>query len=154
MFKKLHINIPFLEALEQMSSYEKLRKKILSHKKGFKHDETMIRNKKCNTILQNKLPPKLKNLESFTILCVIGDVWFSKALCDLGVNINLMPLSIFKKLRVGELKPTIISLQLEDRSIKHSRDIIEDMLVKVHNFIFSVDFIVPDMSYAFLGDIS
>ena len=56
-----------------------------------------------------------------------------------------MPLTIFKKLRLGEPKPTMVSLQLADRSITYPRRIVEDVLVKVDKFILPVDFIVLDM---------
>ena len=68
-----------------------------------------------------------------------------RALCDLGASINQMPLSIFRKLGLGEVKPTTISLQLVDRSIKYPKGVIEDVLVKVDKFIFLADFIVLDM---------
>ncbi|KAL5558707.1 hypothetical protein UlMin_034918 [Ulmus minor] len=64
----------------------------------------------CSTILQRKLPPKLKDPGSFTIPCTIGDFEFDKVLCDLGESINLMPLSIFRKLGLGEVKPTTVYL--------------------------------------------
>ncbi|XP_073152984.1 uncharacterized protein [Henckelia pumila] len=51
----------------------------------------------------------------------------------------------FLKLGLGEPKPTRMSLQLADRSIKYPRGIIEDVLVKVDKFIFPVDFVVLDM---------
>ncbi|KAJ9178700.1 hypothetical protein P3X46_010562 [Hevea brasiliensis] len=73
----------------------------------------------CSAILQNKLPPKLKDPGSFSILCLIGNKKINKALCYLGASVSLMPLSICKKLEIGELKPTTISLQLADRSIKY-----------------------------------
>ena len=56
-----------------------------------------------------------------------------------------MPLSVFRKLGLEEVKPTTISLQLADRSIKYPRGVIEDVLVKVDKFIFPADFIVLDM---------
>ena len=99
----------------------------------------------CSAILQRKLPPKLKDPGSFTIPCNIGDVKFEKVLCDLGASVNLMPLSIFRKLGLGEVKLTTVSLLLADRSIKHPRGVIEDVLVKVDKFIFPADFIVLDM---------
>ena len=99
----------------------------------------------CSAILQRKIPQKLKDPGSFTISCTIGDFNFNKVLCDLGASINLMPLSIFRKLGLGEVKPTTVSLQLADRSIKHPRGIIEDVLVKVDKFIFPADFIVLHM---------
>ena len=55
-----------------------------------------------------------------------------------------MPLSIFKKLGVGEARPTTVTLQLADRSIKHPEGKIEDVLVKVDKFIFPADFIILD----------
>ena len=53
-----------------------------------------------------------------------------------------MPLSIFKRLGLGEARPTSVTLQLADRSLKHPRGVIEDVLVKVDKFIFPADFIV------------
>ncbi|XP_075479287.1 uncharacterized protein LOC142520172 [Primulina tabacum] len=96
-------------------------------------------------ILQNKLPPKLKDPSSFSIPCTIGNSNFNKALCDLGANINLMPYSCFEKLGIEEVKPTTISLQLADRSIKYPRGVVDGVLVKVDKFIFLVDFVVLDM---------
>jgi hypothetical protein len=91
------------------------------------------------------LPPKLEDPGNFTIPCSIGNSIFEKALCDLGASINLIPLSIFKKLGLGEARLTTVTLQLVDRSLKHPRGIIEDVLVKVGNFIFLADFIILDM---------
>ena len=68
-----------------------------------------------------------------------------KVLCDLGASINLMLLSVYKKLGFGEIKQTTISFQLVDWSIKYPRGIIEDVLVKVDKFIFPADFVVLDM---------
>ena len=56
-----------------------------------------------------------------------------------------MPLSIFRRLWLGEVKPTTVTLQLADRSLKHPRGVIEDVLVKVDKFIFPDDFIMLDM---------
>ena len=99
----------------------------------------------CSAILQRKFPQKLKDPSSFTIPYKIGNSIFERALCDLGANINLMPLSIFKRLGLGEARPTTVTLQLADRTLKHPRGVIEDVLVKVDKFIFPVDFIVLDM---------
>ncbi|XP_054792441.1 LOW QUALITY PROTEIN: uncharacterized protein LOC129298065, partial [Prosopis cineraria] len=81
---------------------------------------------------------------SFSIPCHIGNKFLGKALCDLGASINLMPLSIFNKLELGEARPTTVTLQLADRSLAYPRGVIEDVLVKVDKFIFPVDFIVLD----------
>ena len=145
VFKKLHINIPFADALEQMPSYVKFMKEILSNKRRLSGFETINLTEECSAILQRKLPQKLKDPGSFTIPCTIGNSIFEKALCDLGASINLMPLSIFRRLGLGEARPTTVTLQLADRSLKHPKGVIEDVLVKVGKFIFLENFIVLDM---------
>ncbi|KAL5565345.1 hypothetical protein UlMin_028509 [Ulmus minor] len=145
IFKSLHINLPFVDMLEQMPKYAKFLKEVLSNKRRLEGNEKVMLTEECSAILQRKLPQKLKDPGSFTIPCTIGDFEFDKVLCDLGASINLMPLSIFRKLGLGEVKPTTVTLQLADRSIKHPRGIIEDVLVKVDKFIFPADFIVLDM---------
>ena len=107
--------------------------------------ETVALTKECSAILQKKPPQKLKDLESFNIPCSIGNVSFKKAICDLEESINLMPLSIIKKLGLGEVRPTTMTLQLVDRSLKHLRGIIENVLVKVDEFIFLANFIFLDV---------
>ena len=64
----------------------------------------------CSAILQKRLPQKLKYLGSFTLPCTIGNSFFDKVLCDLGASINLMPLFVCRKLGLGEMKQTTISL--------------------------------------------
>ena len=95
MFKKLHINIPFADALKQMSSYVKFMKDILSKKRRLSDFEIVNFTEECSVILQRKLPQKLKDPGSFTTPCTIENAIFESALCDLGASINIMPLSIF-----------------------------------------------------------
>ncbi|XP_075500027.1 uncharacterized protein LOC142538599 [Primulina tabacum] len=145
IFKKIHINIPFADALEQMPNYAKFIKDVMSKKRKLQEFETVKLTEECSAILQKKLPQKLNDPGSFTIPCFIGGSHCSKALCDLGANINLMPFSIFRKLELGEVKPTTITLQLADRSLTYPRGIVEDVLVKVDKFIFPADFVILDM---------
>ena len=98
VFKKLHINIPFTDGLEQMPSYVKFMKEILSKKRRLSDFETVNLSEECSAILQRKLPQKLKDPDSFTIPCTIGNSIFEKALCDMGASINFMSLSIFRRL--------------------------------------------------------
>ncbi|GJS89185.1 reverse transcriptase domain-containing protein [Tanacetum coccineum] len=67
-----------------------------------------------------------------------------KKLPDLGASINLMPLSIWKKLSLPELTPTRMTLELADRSITHPKGLAEDVFVKVGSFHFPTDFVVVD----------
>ena len=72
-----------------------------------------------------------------------------KALCDLGANINLMPLSIYKKLGLGNPKPTTMRLLIGDRTVKRPIKILHDVLVKVESFIFSANFVSLDCEVDF-----
>ncbi|XP_062075391.1 uncharacterized protein LOC133779446 [Humulus lupulus] len=95
IFKKFLINIPFVDALEQMSNYAKFMKEVISKKCKLDDYETVKLIEECSVIIKRQLPKKLKDPKFFTIPCVIGELYIEKALCDLGASINLMPLSIF-----------------------------------------------------------
>ncbi|XP_048231763.1 uncharacterized protein LOC125370425 [Ricinus communis] len=86
---------------------------------------------------------KRRDPGSFIVPCIIGDLPISDALADLGASI--MPSSLFEKLGLSEPKPTRMSIQLADRTVKYPRGIVENVLVKVDKFIFSIDFVVMDM---------
>ncbi|XP_022874210.1 uncharacterized protein LOC111393039 [Olea europaea var. sylvestris] len=73
IFKKLHINIPFADAIAQMPSYAKFLTEILSNKRKLEEHETVCLNEECSAILLKKLPPKLKDSGNFTIPCTIVD---------------------------------------------------------------------------------
>ena len=105
-----------MEALENMLSYVKFMKNILESKKKLEEYGTITLTEECSAILQKKLPPKLQDPGSFAIPFSIGNRVSRKSLCDLGASINLMPLSMFKRLKLEVLKSTTISLQLADRS--------------------------------------
>ncbi|XP_060959244.1 uncharacterized protein LOC115717351 [Cannabis sativa] len=144
VLKQLHINIPLVEALEQISNYVKFLKDILTKKRRLGEFETVALTEGCSAMLKSKIPPKVKDPGSFTIPCSIGGRDVGRALCDLGASINLMPMSIFKKLGIGEARPTTVTLQLADRSMAHPEGKIEDVLVQVDKFIFPADFIILD----------
>ncbi|XP_072076623.1 uncharacterized protein [Arachis hypogaea] len=128
--KTLEIKIPFAEALEQIPSYAKFIKDILSHKKDRREVETVLFTEECSAVIQRTLPEKLQDPESFVIPCTLGDSYTRKALCDLGASINLMPLSLLRKLGIQEVKPTRICLQLADGSINFPSGVVEDMIVR------------------------
>ncbi|XP_024022403.1 uncharacterized protein LOC112091896 [Morus notabilis] len=128
-----------------MPNYAKFMKEVMSKKRKLEDYETVKLTEECSAIIKRQLPEKLKDPGCFTIPCTIGGSTFERALCDLGASINLIPLSVFRKLGLGEVTPTTISWQMADRSITYPWGIIEDVLVKVDKFIFPVDFVVLDM---------
>ncbi|CAN6712697.1 unnamed protein product [Malus baccata var. baccata] len=98
-----------------------------------------------SAILQRKLPPKCKDLGSFTIPCVIGNTRFKSAMLDLGASINVMPYSIYVSMNLGELKHDGVIMQLADRSNAYPKGVLEDVLVQVDHLVFPADFYVLEM---------
>ncbi|GKB34422.1 hypothetical protein Tco_0879364 [Tanacetum coccineum] len=94
---------------------------------------------------QNKLPLKEITPGSFILPCIIRNYSMSNALDDLGACISVMPYSLFKRLRLGSLKPIKMTIETADRSMQSPKGIKENVLVKISNFMFPVDFIVLDI---------
>jgi len=84
-----------------MLLYTKFLKDLLTKKGKYINNETIVVGGNCNAVIQ-KLPPKFKDPGSVTIPCYIGNVSVGKTLIDLGASINLMPLSMCR--RIGNLK--------------------------------------------------
>ncbi|GJY02413.1 reverse transcriptase domain-containing protein [Tanacetum coccineum] len=101
-------------------------------------------NENCLAMLLKKLPEKLGDPDKFLIPCNFPGMDVCHALADLGASINLMPLSIWKKLSLPELTPTRMTLELADRSITYPKGLAEDVFVKVGKFHFPTDFVVVD----------
>ena len=99
----------------------------------------------CCVVIQKSLPMKMQDPSSFTIPCTIGIYEFGKALCDSRASINLMLLSVVKRLSLGELTPTAMTLQMTNKIMAQLEGILEDVLIKVGKFIFPMDFVVIDM---------
>ncbi|KAK4706223.1 hypothetical protein R3W88_034220 [Solanum pinnatisectum] len=105
---------------------------------SFENDERL---QHCSAIATRLLVQNKEDLGAFTIPCTIGVLHFAKALCDLGVSFNLMPLSIYKKLGLGAPKPTAMRLLMADWTVKRPIGELQDVLVKVESFIFPADFV-------------
>nr|GEV98255.1 reverse transcriptase domain-containing protein [Tanacetum cinerariifolium] len=101
-------------------------------------------NENCSTMLLKKLPEQLGDPGKFLILCDFPGMDVCHTLADLDASINLMPLSIWKKLSLPELTSTQMTLELADRSITRPKGVAEDVFVKVGKFYFSTDFVVVD----------
>ena len=139
--------MPLLDAVKQIPTYAKFLKDLCTQKRKAKStvSKKVFLTEQVSTILQHHLPTKFKDPRAPTISCVIGNHTIKRALLDLGASVNLLPYSVYKQFGLGELKPTTVSLQLADRSVKIPRGIIENVLVKVDKFYFPVDFLVLDM---------
>ncbi|XP_021748087.1 uncharacterized protein LOC110713944 [Chenopodium quinoa] len=118
---------------------------LLSNKSRLEESATISLPKEVSAIIQNKLPQKLGDPGSYAIPVKIGDLEAMDALCDLGASVSLMPYSIAKTLKVGDLKPTRMSLQLADRTVRLPLGILEDVPVQVGRVFVPCDFVVMEM---------
>ncbi|XP_075111458.1 uncharacterized protein LOC142181803 [Nicotiana tabacum] len=130
MLKQIQVNIPLIDVLKEMPSYAKMMKDLMSHNFVFQDLAMVTLTRTCSGVVTRPIAEKLSDTRSFTIPCTIGNFTFAKALCDLGANINLMPLDICKTLGIGRAKPTSMLLQLADRTMKRPSGILDDVLVQ------------------------
>ncbi|GKA81279.1 reverse transcriptase domain-containing protein, partial [Tanacetum coccineum] len=144
IFQDLHFDISFAEALILMPKFASTLKSLISNKENFFELARTSLNEHCSAVLLKKLPGKLRDPDKFLTPCDFPGMDECLALADLGASINLMPLSVWKKLYLPELTPTYMTLELADRSISQPIGIAEDVYVKVGKFQFLVDFVVVD----------
>jgi hypothetical protein len=110
VFKQVQINIPFLDAIQQVSSYAKFLKDLITVKRKTNVSKKVCLTKQVSSILQYKLPVKYKDPRCPTISCTIEVSRIEKALLDLGASVNLLPYSVYLQLGLGELKHTSMTL--------------------------------------------
>nr|GEX47297.1 reverse transcriptase domain-containing protein [Tanacetum cinerariifolium] len=144
IFYDLYFDINFVDALLLMPKFTSTIKSLLANKdKLFKLAKVPL-NENCSAMLLKKLPEKLGDPGKFLIPFDFPRMEVCHALADLEATINLMPLSIRKKLSLPELTPTWMTLELADRLITRPKGVAEDVFVKVEKFHFPIDFVVVD----------
>ncbi|XP_061365123.1 uncharacterized protein LOC133308513 [Gastrolobium bilobum] len=103
-----YARIPYPQRLKKDIQKQQFMKDLLSRKRKLQECEMVNLTEECNAIIQKKLPTKVKDPGSFNIPCTIGKVEVDNVLCDLGASINVMPLSIMKKLGITKVDKFII----------------------------------------------
>lgn len=125
-----------------MPLYTKFLKDLLTRKGKYINNESIMVEGNCSPVILTILPQKFKDPGSVTIPWSIGDVLVGKTLIDLGASINLMPFSMCWRIRNLRIAPTRMTLQLANHSITRPYGVVEDVLVKVCQFTFLVDFVI------------
>nr|GEY02744.1 reverse transcriptase domain-containing protein [Tanacetum cinerariifolium] len=118
-------------------------KALLSNKEKLQELANTPLNENCSAVILKKLPEKLEDPVKFLIPCGFSELKY-KALADLGASINLMPLSVWKKLGLPELISTRMTLELANRAICTPARIARDVFVPVGKFTFLADFVIVD----------
>nr|GEZ96778.1 reverse transcriptase domain-containing protein [Tanacetum cinerariifolium] len=137
-------NLPFADALIHMPKFAPMFKKLLNNKDKLIELMKTHLNENYSAIVLKKLPEKLGDPGRFLIPCDFTGLDNYLALADLGASINLMHLSIWKKLRIPTLNDTKMVLELGDRTISKPTGVAENVFVKVGKFYFPADFVILD----------
>nr|GEW85476.1 reverse transcriptase domain-containing protein [Tanacetum cinerariifolium] len=127
-----------------MPKFASTIKSLLTNKDKLFELEKVPLNENCLSMLLKKLLEKLGDPVKFLIPCDFPGIDVCHALANLCASINLMPLSIWKKLSLHELTPTRMTLELAYRSITRPKGVAEDVFIKLGKFHFPTDFVVVD----------
>nr|GFA45527.1 reverse transcriptase domain-containing protein [Tanacetum cinerariifolium] len=144
IFRDLHFELSFVDALVHMPKFTPMFKKLLNNKNKLIELTKTPLNENCSTVVLKKLPEKLGDPGRLLIPCDFLEFDNCLALTDLGVSINLMTLSIWKKVKLPTLNDTKMVLELADRTISKPTGVVENVFVKVGTFYFPADFVVLD----------
>ncbi|XP_070046987.1 uncharacterized protein [Nicotiana tomentosiformis] len=140
--KSLSINVPLVEALEQMPGYAKFMKDPVTNKRSMNFETIKVT--QLVSAIVHSMAPKLEDPNTFMIPCIIRSAEFAKDLCDLGESINLIPYSVFKTLEIGRPRPSSMRLQMADHTMKRPLGVIEDVLIRVDKFLLPANFFILD----------
>nr|GEV86356.1 reverse transcriptase domain-containing protein [Tanacetum cinerariifolium] len=144
IFRDLHFELSFADALVHMPKFAPIFKKLLNNKDKLIELTKTPLNENCSAVVLKNLLEKLGDPRRFLIPCDFSEFDNCLALADLGASINLMSLSIWKKLRLPTLNNTKMVLKLADRTISKPTGIAENVFVKVGKFYFPAEFVVLD----------
>nr|GEX59270.1 reverse transcriptase domain-containing protein [Tanacetum cinerariifolium] len=126
----LHFDITFADDLLFMPNFASTIKSLLMNKDKLFELAKISLNENCSVMLLKNIRENLGDPGKFLIPSDFPGMDVCHALADLGASINLMPLSIWKKLSLPELTPTRMTLELADRSITRPKGLAEDVFVK------------------------
>ncbi|XP_070020532.1 uncharacterized protein [Nicotiana sylvestris] len=138
ILKQLSVNIPFVEAFQEMSGFTKYLEDLITK------NEVVNVTHRVSSIIATTTVQKKEDSGAFTIPCTIRGRDFAKALYDNGASINLMPLAIYKQGGLDMPRPISMRLQMAKRSLKRPVGIVDDVLVKVGKFLLPADFVILD----------
>ncbi|XP_050897314.1 uncharacterized protein LOC127104155 [Lathyrus oleraceus] len=152
IFKKVAVNIPFLDVIKKIPKYAKFLKDLCIHKMRLKGNERVnmginvyaFIHPNISAITQD-MPQKCKDPETFVIPCTIGDNKFENCMVDLEASINVMPTPVYNNLDLDPLQNTCLTIQLANKSNARPAGVAEDVLVQINDLIFPANFYILEM---------
>ena len=141
-FKKVTITIPLIDAIKHIPSYAKFLKGMCTPHRNPKRIQL---SETVSSIMMNVLPIKKRDSRAPMITSDIGGMSFTRSLLDTGARINILPKVVFNRHHVGELQPFLVELCLADGSVRKPHGLVEDVILRIEDCYFPVDFLVVDM---------
>ena len=96
VLRQVKVNIPFLDMIKQVPTYEKFLKDLCTIERGLNVNKKAFLIEQVSAIIQCKSPVKYKDLGCPAISVMIGGTLVKKTLLDLGASVNLLPYSVYK----------------------------------------------------------
>ncbi|KAK1430664.1 hypothetical protein QVD17_13567 [Tagetes erecta] len=150
-FKQVKINLPLLDAIKQIPSYAKYLKDLCTQKRHNKLPKKLDLTAHVSAVLSGSLPPKLKDPGAPLISIQVGDFKINRALLDLGASVSILPGSLYDQYDFGPLQKADTTVVLADLTLKLPRGIVNDVIIKVGEFYYPVDFLVLDYESSIKG---
>ena len=140
--KKVTITILLIDAIKHILSYAKFLKGICT---PHRNPRRIQLSKTVSSIMMNALPIKKRDPGAHMITSEIGGMSLTRSLLDTGTSINILPKVVFDHHHVGELQSFLLKLCLADGSVRKPHGLVEDIIVRIEDCYFQVDFLVVDM---------
>ncbi|XP_015970241.1 uncharacterized protein LOC107493698 [Arachis duranensis] len=144
MFKKVEVTIPLFDAIHQVSKYAKPLKDLCMNKDRILELENIPLGSSIFALM-GALPEKCDDPGPCMVTCTVNGVQFLDCMCDLGACVSIMPLSVYKELKLPPLKRSMARFVLADKSIITVTGVAEDVLVNIEELVFLIDFYVLEM---------
>ena len=141
-FKKVTITIPLIEAIKNIPSYAQFLKCICT---PHRNPRRIQLSETVSYIMMNALSIKKRDPGEPMITSEIGGMSFTRSILDTGASINILPKVLFDRHHVGELQPFLVELCLADGSVRKPHGLVEDIIVRIEDCYFPIDFLVVDM---------
>ena len=141
-FKKVTITIPLTEAIKHIPSYAKFLKGIYTPHRNPKRIQL---SETVTSIMMNSLPIKKRDLGAPMIMSEIGGMSFTRSLLDTRASINILLKTVFDRHHVGELHTLLVELCLADGSVRKPHGLAEDVIIRIEDCYFPIEFLVVDM---------
>ena len=142
IFNQMKINVPLFIPSNKSHPMQNFLRTCAPRRERLNVPKKVFLATNISELLSGPITVKYKDPDCPTIPDTIGQAEISHALLDLGASINLLPFSVYQQFGMDELSPTRVTIQLTDRSVKVSKEKINDIFIRVGKFIYPIDFIV------------